>query len=56
MSSEIKEGDVLKRSFELRVDMYSEIVNGIPTIVYTRKPYHCVLGGINTASDFSSNI
>jgi len=56
MGTDIKEGDSVKREFELRLDMYSEIVDGIPTIIYSRSPYKCVLGGIDTAPDFNSNI
>jgi len=56
MSGEMKEGDSVKREFEIRVDMYSEIVNGIPTIVYNRHPYKCILGGIDMAPKFNSNI
>lgn len=55
-SGEIKEGDATKRTFEIRVDMYSEIVNGVPSIVYTREPYSLVLGGVPMAPDFSNNI
>jgi len=56
MSGEIKEGDSVKREFEIRVDMYSEIVDGLPTIIYSRNPYKCILGGIDTAPDFNSNL
>ena len=53
---ELKEGDATKRTFEIRVDMYNEVVDGIPTIVYTREPYNIILGGIPMAPDFSNNI
>ncbi len=56
MSGEIKEGDSTKREFELRVDMYSEVVDGLSTIVYSRNPYKCILGGIDMAPNFNNNI
>jgi hypothetical protein len=56
MGSEIKEGDSVKRSFEIRIDMYSEIVDMIPTIIYSRNPYKCILAGIDMAPDFNSNL
>jgi len=56
ISAEMKEGDAAKRTFELRVDMYTELVNALPSIVYTRSPYSLFLGGIPMAPDFSNNI
>jgi len=56
MSGEVKEGDSTKREFEIRVDMYSEVVDGIPTIVYSRNPYKCILAGVDMAPDFNNNI
>lgn len=56
MSGDIKEGDSVKREFEIRVDMYSELVDLIPTIIYSRNPYKCILGGIDMAPDFNSNL
>jgi len=56
MGQDIKEGDATKRTFELRVDMYSEVVDGVPTIVYNRHPYKCILGGVDMAPNFNNNI
>jgi hypothetical protein len=56
MSGDIKDGDAVKRVFELRVDMYTETVDGVPNIVYTREPYNLVLGGVPMAPNFSNNI
>lgn len=56
MSSEVKVGDATKRVFEIRVDMYTELVNNIPTIVYTRQPYNYIAGGIPMSSNFNENI
>jgi len=56
MSGELKEGDATKRTFELRVDMYNELVDGLPGIVYTREPYNIILGGVPMAPNFSNNV
>lgn len=56
MGQDIKVGDATKRTFEIRVDMYTELVDNIPTIVYTRHPYNLVMGGIPMSSDFSDNV
>jgi len=56
MGQDVKVGDKVKRTFEIRVDMFSEIVDNIPTIVYTRHPYNLVMGGIPMSADFSSNV
>jgi hypothetical protein len=56
MGTDIKVGESVKREFELRLDMYSEVVDGIPSIVYSRKPYVCMLGGISVAPNFNNNI
>jgi hypothetical protein len=56
LSGEIKEGDAVKRTFEIRVDMYSEVVDNVPAIIYNREPYKCILGGVDTAPDFNNNI
>ena len=55
-SGEIKEGDATKRTFEIRVDMYTEMVDNVPAIVYTRVPYNFIMGGVPMAPDFSNNI
>jgi len=56
MSGEIKVGDAVKREFEIRLDLYSEMVDSIPTVVYSRHPYNLILGGIMMAPDFSKNV
>jgi len=56
MGTDIKVGDKVKRTFELTMTMYSEMVDNIPTVVYTKSPYMCFLGGIDTAPDFNDNI
>ena len=56
MESTLKVGEKAKRSFELMVNMYSEIVDNIPTIVYTRSPYTAIIGGIDTAPNLSDNL
>ena len=56
MSGDIKVGDAVKREFEIRLDLYSEMVDGVPTVVYSRHPYNLILGGISMAPDFSSNV
>ena len=56
MATDIKVGDAVKREFEIRLDLYSEVVDGIPTVVYARHPYNLILGGIPMAPDFSKNV
>ena len=56
MTTNTKVGDNAKREFEIRLDLYSEMIDGVPTIVYSRHPYNLILGGIPMAPDFSSNI
>jgi len=56
MSGEIKVGDAVKREFEIRLDLYSEMVDSIPTVVYSRHPYNLILGDIMMAPDFSKNV
>jgi len=55
-SGELKEGDATKRTFEIRVDMYTEVVDGKETISYVRMPYKFDLGGVPMAPDFNNNI
>lgn len=56
MGQTVKVGDSVKRTLELRVDLYNEIVENIPTIIYTRHPYNLVLGGIPVSAKFNDNI
>jgi len=56
MGTDIKVGDATKREFEIRLETYSEMVDSVPTIVYSRHPYNLILGGIPMAPDFSKNI
>jgi len=56
LSPEFKVGDKVKRQFELRVDLYKELVDGVSTIEYTRHPYKYVLGGVDMTSNFSDNV
>ncbi len=56
MGSDVKVGDNVKRTFELKLNMYTEMVDNLPTVVYTRKPYNLVLGGIDKAPDFNKYI
>ena len=56
LGQEIKVGDKVKRTFEIRIDMYTELIDNIPTIVYTRHPYDLIIGGIPISSDFSDNV
>jgi len=56
MGQEVKVGDSVKREFEIRLDLYSETVDGVPTVVYSRHPYNLILGGVPMAPDFSSNV
>ncbi len=56
MAAEVKTGDAVKRTFELNLNMYSEVVDGLPTVVYTKNPYTCILGGIDTAPNFNDNL
>jgi hypothetical protein len=56
MGKDYKEGDKVKRKFTLNVNVYSEVVNNLPTVVYANDPYTIFLGGINMAPDFTDNI
>ena len=56
LSGEIKEGDAAKRTFELRVDMYKEEVDGSEAINYVRTPYKMAFAGVDMAPDFNNNI
>ena len=56
MGADIKVGDVTKRTFEITLNMYSEVVDGLPTVVYTKDPYTCILGGVDTAPNFNDNL
>lgn len=56
MSGDIKVGDAVKREFEIRLDLYSEMVDSVPTVVYSRHPYNLILGGIPMAHNFSKNV
>ncbi len=56
MEADVKEGDSTKRTFELRLDMYTEEVDGTATVEYSRQPYKIILGGKDMAPDFNKNI
>ena len=56
MGKDVKIGDIVKRTFELNLNMYNEMVDGVPTINYTRHPYTCILGGVDTAPKYNQNI
>ncbi len=56
MGTELKEGDKTSRSFELSLNMYSEVVDNVPTIEYVRHPYVCILAGVVKAPNFNENI
>ncbi len=56
MGQTVKVGDSVKRTLEIRVDLYTEVVDGVPSIVYTRHPYNLVLGGIPMSTNYNSNI
>ncbi len=56
METGLKVGENSKRTFELNLVMYSELVDNIPTIVYTKSPYTCILAGIDTAPKFNDHI
>ena len=56
LSGEIKEGDSVKRTFEIRCDMYKEVVDGETAIEYVRYPYKLVYGGVDMAPKFNDHI
>jgi hypothetical protein len=56
MSEESKVGDIAKRTFEINLNMYSQVVDKIPTITYARQPYKCFFGAIDTAPKFNDNL
>jgi hypothetical protein len=56
MGTDIKVGESVKRTFELNISMYSEVVDNLPTVVYHKDPYSCILGGVDTSKNFSDNV
>jgi hypothetical protein len=36
--------------------MYSEMIDGLPTVVYSNDPYEIILGGVDMAPNFNKNI
>lgn len=56
MGKDQKVGDVVKRKMTINLNMYSELVEGLPTVVYVRDPYTILLGGIDMSPNFTENI
>lgn len=56
MSTTCKEGESVERTFEGRVDHYTETVDGTQTVKYMRNPMHLDLGDGNIYETFNKNL